>query len=118
MFSKTVHYIIQFIYQPDIIQISPKCHPNITQISTRYYPDIILISFKNHPNINLISPKYHTNIIQILPKYHPDNSIKTPLLEDKSRVFLEFLFAGRGNCFFESCCWFYYSLGEIAAGFL
>ena len=63
-----------FLYHLNIIQISPKIHPDITHISSRYHPHIIQIthiSSRYHPNIIQISPTYHPDITQISPKYHP-----------------------------------------------
>ena len=93
-------------YEMWIVQISSTFHPDIIQISSTYHLDIIHISSRYHPHIVQISyfttpqhgekSKFNPYMARLLPAKTPLlNSIKTPLLEGKSRVLLEFLFAGR-----------------------
>jgi len=88
-----------------IIQILPKYHQNIIQKSSRNHPEIIQKSSRNNPEIIQSTSIFKTPLPPQLGEkssFHPVmarllqvnspllNSIKTPLLESKSRVLLDF----------------------------
>ena len=74
-----------------IIQVLPKYHPNIIQKSSRNHPKIIQsTSIFTTPQLGEKS-SFHPVIARLLQVNFPLlNSIKTPLLESKSRVLLDF----------------------------
>ena len=86
--SRFYPHIIQisFIYHPDITHISSTCHPDITHISSRYHPHIVQISYFSTHQLGEKS-SFNPYMARLLPvKTALLNSIKTPLLERKSRV--------------------------------
>ena len=123
-------------------QLGEVCVHKLDLNSTFWIPVFTThISPKSHPNIIQISPKYqlgknssfNPDIARLLPVKTPLwNSIKTPLLEGKSRVLLDFnssfcllgLFFAmiktvwiicRNMC--ENCFYNYYPVGNATNGF-
>ena len=70
-------------------ELVSRYHPHIFQISPTYHPDNIQISSSRHQFLQKSS--FHPDMARLLQVKTPlPNSIKTPLLEGKSRVLLEF----------------------------
>ena len=97
-FKKKLHFEIRL----KLFFLSSRNYPNIIQISFKYHPEIIQKSSRNHPEItqksssrhrflqppNFVKSRVLTQILArlLLVKTPLLNSIKTPLLEGKSRI--------------------------------